>query len=239
MRPGYGEQLIAEGDVEVAEDEQRLVEEFRRQLEQGMWAAIPVETADRSARGRDGARVRGHPARRRPRHLLPARRGRGAVSTGGDRRPLRHRDRRPRAALGGHAAVHRPPPGAPPRPQGRACRRRGRRVRPRPRAPRRAARPRAAEVVRERGGVGDVPRPRADPGLGRRVARQGAARRPVRLPDLPAQADRGLPAADRPPAQRVLRRVPGRDAALRLLAAARTPTTCSPSGWRSRATSGA
>ena len=30
MRPGYGEQLIAEGDVEVAEDEQRLIEEFRR-----------------------------------------------------------------------------------------------------------------------------------------------------------------------------------------------------------------
>jgi hypothetical protein len=44
MRPGYGEQLIAEGDVEVGEDEQRLVAEFRRQLEQGMWAAIPVES---------------------------------------------------------------------------------------------------------------------------------------------------------------------------------------------------
>ena len=44
MRPGHGEQLIAEGDVEVAEDEQRLVEEFRRQLDQGMRAAIPVET---------------------------------------------------------------------------------------------------------------------------------------------------------------------------------------------------
>ncbi len=44
MRPGHGEQLIAEGDVEVAEDEERLVAEFRRQLEQGMWAAVPVET---------------------------------------------------------------------------------------------------------------------------------------------------------------------------------------------------
>jgi hypothetical protein len=44
MRPGYGEQLIAEGDVEISEDEQRLVEEFRRQLEQGMWAAIPLTT---------------------------------------------------------------------------------------------------------------------------------------------------------------------------------------------------
>ena len=42
MRPGHGEQLIAEGDVNVAEDQERLVAEFRRQLEQGMWAAIPV-----------------------------------------------------------------------------------------------------------------------------------------------------------------------------------------------------
>jgi hypothetical protein len=42
MRPGYGEQLIAEGDVEVAEDEERLVEEFRRQLDLGMWAAVPT-----------------------------------------------------------------------------------------------------------------------------------------------------------------------------------------------------
>ncbi len=42
MRPGHGEQLIAEGDVEVAEDEQALLEEFRRQLDAGMWAAVPV-----------------------------------------------------------------------------------------------------------------------------------------------------------------------------------------------------
>ena len=45
MRPGHGEQLIAEGDVDVATDERRLVEEFRRQLEQGMWAALPVTTS--------------------------------------------------------------------------------------------------------------------------------------------------------------------------------------------------
>jgi predicted metal-dependent TIM-barrel fold hydrolase len=44
MRPGFGEQLIAEGDVGVAEEQERLVEEFRRQLEQGMWAAVPVVT---------------------------------------------------------------------------------------------------------------------------------------------------------------------------------------------------
>ena len=42
MRPGFGDQLIAEGDVEVAEDEERLVAEFRRQLEHGMWAAVPL-----------------------------------------------------------------------------------------------------------------------------------------------------------------------------------------------------
>jgi hypothetical protein len=46
MRPGYGEQLIAEGDPGIAEDEQRLVEEFRRQLDHGMWAAIPTAAAD-------------------------------------------------------------------------------------------------------------------------------------------------------------------------------------------------
>jgi hypothetical protein len=34
--------LIAEGDVEVAESEQHLIEEFRRQLDQGMWAAVPT-----------------------------------------------------------------------------------------------------------------------------------------------------------------------------------------------------
>jgi hypothetical protein len=48
MRPGYGEQRIAEGDPEVATDEQRLIEEFRRQLDQGMWAAVPTtETGGR------------------------------------------------------------------------------------------------------------------------------------------------------------------------------------------------
>ena len=46
MKPGHGEVLIAEGDVDVAEDEERLVEEFRRQLDQGMWAAIPTAASD-------------------------------------------------------------------------------------------------------------------------------------------------------------------------------------------------
>ena len=42
MKPGHGEVLIAEGDVELAEDEQRLVEEFARQLDAGLWAAVPT-----------------------------------------------------------------------------------------------------------------------------------------------------------------------------------------------------
>lgn len=42
MKPGHGEVLIAEGDVELADDEQRLIEEFRRQLDAGLWAAVPV-----------------------------------------------------------------------------------------------------------------------------------------------------------------------------------------------------
>ena len=46
MRPGFGEQLIAEGDIEVAEEEQALIEEFRAQLDQGMWAAIPTTRSD-------------------------------------------------------------------------------------------------------------------------------------------------------------------------------------------------
>jgi hypothetical protein len=42
MKPGHGEVVLAEGDPAVREDEERLVEEFRRQLELGMWAAVPV-----------------------------------------------------------------------------------------------------------------------------------------------------------------------------------------------------
>ena len=45
MKPGHGEVLIAEGDVEVAEEEELLIREFRHQLDQGMWAAVPVQSA--------------------------------------------------------------------------------------------------------------------------------------------------------------------------------------------------
>ena len=44
MKPGHGEVLLAEGDIEVAGDEERLIEAFREQLDQGMWAAVPTQT---------------------------------------------------------------------------------------------------------------------------------------------------------------------------------------------------
>lgn len=42
MKPGHGEVLIAEGDPALPADQERLVEEFRRQLDEGLWAAVPV-----------------------------------------------------------------------------------------------------------------------------------------------------------------------------------------------------
>ena len=42
MTPGDGDRLLIEGDPEVAADHERLVAEFRRQLDLGMWAAVPT-----------------------------------------------------------------------------------------------------------------------------------------------------------------------------------------------------
>jgi hypothetical protein len=50
MKPGHGEVLLTEGDPRLREDEERLVEEFRRQLDQGMWAAVPTTTHGRGRR---------------------------------------------------------------------------------------------------------------------------------------------------------------------------------------------
>jgi hypothetical protein len=55
MKPGFGEVLLAEGDPRVREDEQLLVEEFRRQLAQGLWAAVP--TSDPSTGRREAVMV--------------------------------------------------------------------------------------------------------------------------------------------------------------------------------------
>jgi hypothetical protein len=56
LMPGKGEIVLAEGDVELTEDEERLVEEFRRQLDAGMWAAVPI--ADGSTGRREALMVK-------------------------------------------------------------------------------------------------------------------------------------------------------------------------------------
>ena len=77
MKPGHGEVLLAEGDPRVREDEERLVEEFRRQLDEGMWAAVPTtEPGSGRREARMVKRLRRDPPRRRAGDLLPARGGR-------------------------------------------------------------------------------------------------------------------------------------------------------------------
>jgi hypothetical protein len=44
LKPGHGEVVLAEGDVEVPAQEAALVEAFRRELDAGMWAAVPTRT---------------------------------------------------------------------------------------------------------------------------------------------------------------------------------------------------
>ena len=79
MKPGHGEIVLAEGDVEVPEQERELIEAFRRELDAGMWAAVPTETQRRAPRGRARQELRRRAARRRARDLLPARRRRRAA----------------------------------------------------------------------------------------------------------------------------------------------------------------
>jgi hypothetical protein len=47
MKPGHGDVLLAEGDPDVSEDEELLIAEFRRQLDQGMAAAVPTANGSR------------------------------------------------------------------------------------------------------------------------------------------------------------------------------------------------
>ena len=46
LKPGHGEVVLAEGDVEIPEEEQLLIEAFRRELDAGMWAAVPSQSND-------------------------------------------------------------------------------------------------------------------------------------------------------------------------------------------------
>jgi hypothetical protein len=56
LMPGRGELVLAEGDPQLTEDEERLIEEFRRQLESGLSAAVP--TTDGSSGRREAIMVR-------------------------------------------------------------------------------------------------------------------------------------------------------------------------------------
>ena len=79
MKPGHGDQLLAEGDPELAEEEAELIEAFRRQLDQGMWAAVPTRESGWTARSDDGPRLLRGAQGRRARDLLSA--GGGRMST--------------------------------------------------------------------------------------------------------------------------------------------------------------
>ncbi len=46
LKPGHGEIVLAEGDVDAPEQERELIEAFRRELDAGMWAAVPLQTND-------------------------------------------------------------------------------------------------------------------------------------------------------------------------------------------------
>lgn len=45
VKPGHGDVVLAEGDVNVPEQHAHLLETFRRELQAGMWAAVPTSTA--------------------------------------------------------------------------------------------------------------------------------------------------------------------------------------------------
>ena len=114
LKPGYGETVLAEGDVEIPEQEQELIEAFRRELDAGMWAAVPTETGGGRRRGRARAELRRGAPRRRACDLLPARR-RGASRRGGSRRGARAghwRGRPSRAPVGARPPAARRRAGA-------------------------------------------------------------------------------------------------------------------------------
>jgi hypothetical protein len=44
VKPGHGEVVLAEGDVAVPEQYSELLATFSRELDAGMWAAVPTST---------------------------------------------------------------------------------------------------------------------------------------------------------------------------------------------------
>lgn len=58
MQAGRGDVLLAEGDPTLADDEERLIAEFRRQLDLGMWAAASGDGELGNSGGADAVLVR-------------------------------------------------------------------------------------------------------------------------------------------------------------------------------------
>ena len=188
-----------------SEDEERLVEEFRRQLDEGMWAAVP-DHRTRAAAGARRSMVQDYadiPAGGRARDLLPARRrAADARRLDAARAPRTRADRRwcwplPLAAAAPRAA------GAPSAGAARPRRARDSLDEPLydPGRERRAEQ-RARELLRscvnaeEWEMYRDLGFIRVAGRHARRERRPRRARR-LRLPDLPAQADRRLRARQR------------------------------------------
>ena len=237
MKPGHGEVLLAEGDVEVDEEHEPLVAAFRAQIDAGHVGRRAADGRRRPSRGAARPVLRRGAARRRSRHLLPARRGRTVggmvlalsvtaivivvllwevaiphIERWNERRKAR------RAIVSGH----RDGPG------------RERRAEQRARALLRSCvNDEEWAMYRDLGFLRVWGRLANGPGQPGRAA-EGA---PVRVPRVPAQADRGLPAADPRAALRALRRSSPTRRGPTARRCCRTPTTCSRSGWRSPATS--
>ena len=240
MKPGHGEVLLAEGDVEVAEEEERLVQEFRRQLDAGDVGRRPRARPPGAARrgwSRPSTRSRATPTASSSSRAPPAAPEAGARRDGRCCSPSAPRivivallwELVLAVAQGGLRA----PPG-PPRARPRPT------LRPRPRAPRRAARPRSccARASTTRSGRCTATSASSGSGAGWPAGRgAGAAARTrapaPRTPTSSTRTSRSSPTCRRPAScsastasSSPTRRGP---------TAARgcpTPTTCWPSGWR-------
>jgi hypothetical protein len=44
VKPGHGEIVLAEGDATLPDQHAELLQAFRREIEAGMWAAVPTST---------------------------------------------------------------------------------------------------------------------------------------------------------------------------------------------------
>ena len=211
LMPGKGEVILAEGDPELIRGRgapDRGVPPPARLRHVGRGA--DHRGRHRPARGDHGAGLRRDPARGRARHLLPA--GRGRLATGADRVDARVRAslalvaagaRRLTSSSGEVRALLRGAPAA-----GAAARGRSSASTPAPSAGPSGGRGRCCGRS-STGRSGRCTATWGSSGCSGATRDDAVPTRRLRLPDLPPQADRRLPAGLEQPAERVLRRVPG------------------------------